>query len=112
MIGNPTPDFSYGGNITLHFKGFDLGLILVVFMEMRSTGIGVLLNKKIQCTIIPLIILKDGHGPGTSNWVPIVDAQHTVNRVPSTYGIEDGSYFRIRNLQLRIQYNFHSRKRI
>jgi len=37
---------------------------------------------------------------GTSNWVPIVNASHLVNRAPSTYGIEDGSYFRIRNLSL------------
>jgi hypothetical protein len=33
-----------------------------------------------------------------------VDAQHLNNRAPSSYGIEDGSYFRIRNLQLA--YNF------
>ena len=40
------------------------------------------------------------HGAGTSNWIPIVDAQHLNNRAPSTYGIEDGSYVRIRNMEL------------
>ncbi|HQY12609.1 MAG TPA: TonB-dependent receptor, partial [Ferruginibacter sp.] len=37
---------------------------------------------------------------GSSNWVPIVNQNHLVNRAPSTYGIEDGSFFRIRNLTL------------
>jgi hypothetical protein len=40
------------------------------------------------------------HGEGTSNWDPILADNHTTNRLPSTYGIEDGSYFRIRNLQI------------
>lgn len=35
---------------------------------------------------------------GTSATVPIVNQNHLVNRAPSTYGIEDGSFFRIRNL--------------
>jgi hypothetical protein len=52
----------------------------------------------------PKYALQRWHGEGTSNWVPILDQTHKVNRVASTFGIEDGSYFRIRNLQLG--YNF------
>jgi hypothetical protein len=44
------------------------------------------------------------HGEGTSNWIPILNNGRKVNRLPSTLGIESGSYFRIRNLQLG--YNF------
>jgi hypothetical protein len=44
------------------------------------------------------------HGPGTSNWDPILGQDHRINYEYSTYAIEDGSYFRIRNLQLG--YNF------
>jgi len=40
------------------------------------------------------------HGEGTSNWVPIISQGDRVNYQGSTYSIEDGSYFRIRNLQL------------
>jgi hypothetical protein len=40
------------------------------------------------------------HGEGTSNWVPLVSAGDRFNFNGSTYNIEDGSYFRIRNLQL------------
>ena len=44
------------------------------------------------------------NGPGTSNWVPIVSQGDRFNYNGSTYNIEDGSYFRIRNVQLG--YNF------
>jgi len=52
----------------------------------------------------PKYALERWHGEGTSNWVPILDYTHKVNRVASNFGIEDGSYFRIRNIQLG--YNF------
>jgi hypothetical protein len=42
---------------------------------------------------------------GSSNWVPIVNQNHLINRAPSTYGVEDGSYFRIRNLNLGYTFN-------
>jgi hypothetical protein len=40
------------------------------------------------------------HGAGTSNWVPLVSQGDRFNYNGSTYNIEDGSYFRIRNVQL------------
>ena len=40
------------------------------------------------------------NGPGTSNWVPIISQGDRFNYNGSTYNIEDGSYFRIRNIQL------------
>ena len=44
------------------------------------------------------------HGAGTSNWDPIISQGHRFNYNGSTYNIEDGSYFRLRNVQLG--YNF------
>jgi hypothetical protein len=44
------------------------------------------------------------NGEGTSNWVPILGTDHLINNQWSSYGIEDGSYFRIRNVQAG--YNF------
>ncbi|MEO8416053.1 MAG: SusC/RagA family TonB-linked outer membrane protein, partial [Ginsengibacter sp.] len=105
MIGNPTPDFSYGGSVTLHFKGIDLGIDVggVYGNEIyRYWGTS---EQKNSVYNYPAYYVDGWHGPGTSNWIPIVDAQHTVNRVPSTYAIEDGSYFRIRNLQLGYNIN-------
>jgi hypothetical protein len=43
--------------------------------------------------------------PGSSNW-EYADNGHSINRNNSTYMIEDGSYLRIRNIQ--IGYNFNS----
>jgi hypothetical protein len=40
------------------------------------------------------------NGEGTSNWEPILEPSRAVNRAYSSYFIEDGSFFRIKNLQL------------
>lgn len=39
-------------------------------------------------------------GEGTSNWEPILNPSRALNLVNSNYFIEDGSFFRIRNIQL------------
>jgi TonB-linked SusC/RagA family outer membrane protein len=107
-IGNPTPDFSYGGNITINYKGFDLGIDFngVYGNEVyRFWGSSELPFTKFN---YPAFKLNRWHGEGTSNWDPILGDNHTTNRLPSTYGIEDGSYFRIRNLQ--VGYNFDASK--
>ncbi|MEP6616381.1 MAG: TonB-dependent receptor [Ginsengibacter sp.] len=104
-IGNPTPDFAYGGSVSLRFKGFDLGVDVggVYGNEIyRYWGTS---EQKNSVYNYPAYYTQGWTGPGTSNFYPIVDAQHTVNRVPSTYAIEDGSYFRIRNLQLGYNVN-------
>ena len=44
------------------------------------------------------------HGPGTSNTQPLLNTKHTINNLNSEYYIEDGGFFRIRNVQLA--YNF------
>src|SRR5699024_1513642 len=47
------------------------------------------------------------HGEGTSNWEPLLDPSHKINQEASTYFIEEGSFFRIRNIELG--YNFDKR---
>lgn len=104
MIGNPTPDFSYGASVSLTYKGFDLGVDMngVYGNEVyRYWG-----SSELPFTTFNYAAFKMNrwHGEGTSNWDPILGANHTINRLPSTYGIEDGSYFRLRNIQ--VGYNF------
>lgn len=104
-IGNPTPDFTYGGNVTLKYKGFDFGVDVqgVYGNEIyRYWGSSELPFTKFN---YPAFKLNRWHGEGTSNWDPILGDNHTTNRLPSTYGIEDGSYFRIRNLQFGYNFN-------
>jgi len=104
MIGNPTPDFMYGGNVTVKYKGLDFSMDLqgVYGGEVyRYWGSSELPYTKFN---YPKFKLNRWHGAGTSNWDPILGDDHSTNRLPSTYGIEDGSYIRIRNVQ--IGYNF------
>jgi hypothetical protein len=100
MIGNPTPDFAYGFNISANWKGFDLGIDFngVYGNEIyRFWG-----SSELPFTTFnyPAFKMDRWRGEGTSNWDPILGANHVINRLPSTYGIEDGSYLRIRNLQV------------
>ena len=104
LIGNPTPDFTYGASVSLRFKGFDFGMDFngVYGNEVyRVWGSSELPYTRYN---YPEFKMNRWHGEGTSNWVPILGDNHAINRLPSTFGIEDGSYFRIRNIQLG--YNF------
>lgn len=100
IIGNPTPDFSYGTSINLTYKGFNLGVDLVgvygneVFRTWGS------LESPFQRVNYSAEKMDRWHGPGTSNWVPIINSGDRYNYNGSTYNIEDGSYFRLRNIQL------------
>ncbi|MFT3847088.1 MAG: TonB-dependent receptor [Lacibacter sp.] len=103
-IGNPTPDFTYGGNITYKYKQLDISMDFqgVYGNEIyRYWGSS---ENPYTTYNYPAFRMNRWHGEGTSNWEPLLGAAHKINRYPSTYGIEDGSYFRIRNLQ--IGYNF------
>lgn len=104
MIGNPTPDFTYGGSVNFAFKGLELGIDVggvygnEVYRNWGST------ESPFQRVNYPEFKINRWHGEGTSNWDPILGQDHRINYEVSTYGIEDGSYFRIRNIQLG--YNF------
>jgi TonB-linked SusC/RagA family outer membrane protein len=104
FIGNPTPDFSYGGSIGVNFKGFDLSVDMggVYGNEIYRNWGGT--ESPFQRVNYAAFKINRWHGEGTSNWDPILGMDHRINYESSTYGIEDGSYFRIRNVQLG--YNF------
>ena len=99
MIGNPTPDFIYGLNLGANYKGFDIAIDFqgVYGNEVfRAWGNG---NSFAQFNYRQARLGR-WHGEGTSNWEPQVSDIASINRENSTYMIEDGSYFRLRNLQL------------
>ncbi|HEY4936398.1 MAG TPA: SusC/RagA family TonB-linked outer membrane protein [Puia sp.] len=100
FIGNPSPKFYYGGTINLTYKGFGLGIDVggvygnTIFRTWGS------LESPFQRVNYPEFKINSWHGAGTSNWDPIISQGDRFNYNGSTYNIEDGSYFRIRNLQL------------
>ena len=104
VIGNPTPDFTYGTSINLTYKGLSLGIDLVGVYGNEIFRTWGSLESPFQRVNYSAEKLERWNGPGTSNWVPIIAQSHRYNYNGSSYNIEDGSYFRIRNLQLA--YNF------
>jgi len=107
VIGNPTPKFTYGTSVNATYKNFNLGIDMggvygnQVFRTWGS------LESPFQRVNYSAEKLQRWHGEGTSNWVPIISQGHRFNYNGSTYNMEDGSYFRIRNVQLG--YNFSQR---
>ncbi len=104
MIGNPTPDFTYGFNINLGYKNFD------VSVDMMGVYGNEIYRTWDDPTYAQLNYLTKRmnrwHGEGTSNWEPILNPARSINMVNSSYFIEDGSFFRLRNIQ--IGYSFKS----
>ena len=104
MIGNPTPDFTYGASIGINYKRFNLGIDVGGVSGNEIFRIWGTSENQFSLYNYAADKLGRWHGEGTSNTIPILNNGRKVNRLPSTLGIESGSYFRIRNLQLG--YNF------
>lgn len=100
FIGNPTPDFTYGAYVNLAYKGLSLAVDFqgVYGNEIFRTWGS--LESPFQRVNYALEKYERWHGPGTSNWVPLISQADRFNYNGSTYNIEDGSFFRIRNVQL------------
>jgi TonB-linked SusC/RagA family outer membrane protein len=100
VIGNPTPDFSYGASINVGYKGLSLSVDMVGVYGNEIFRTWGSLESPFQRVNYSAEKLDRWHGPGTSNWVPIINQGDRYNYNGSTYNIEDGSYFRFRNIQL------------
>lgn len=102
IIGNPHPDFTYGLNLNVNYKNFGLAL----------AGQGVhgndIFNYVKYWTDFPTFagnrstrMLYDSWRPGKTDAIlPQLTSSDQVSILPSTYYLENGSYFRMRNIQL------------
>ena len=111
MIGNPTPDFMYGLSTNFKYKNFDAGIDFqgVYGNEIyRYWGSSELPFTRFN---YPTFRLDRWTGAGTSNFEPAVSSR-PINRLPSTYGVEDGSFFRIRNLQVGYNLNADALRKV
>lgn len=101
-IGNPTPDFTYGFSLNLQYKNFDLTADFqgVSGNEIFNTGF---LNAFAQYNYNTKRLGR-WHGEGTSNWEPLIESSRSLQKLNSSYYVEDGSYLRLKNIQLG--YNF------
>jgi hypothetical protein len=102
MIGDPTPDVTYGVNFGVSYKNLELNV------EMMGQGGSQIYRTWDNYNWSQFNFLAQRmdrwHGEGTSNWQPLLNTKHTINNMNSEYYVEDGSFFRIRNVQLA--YNF------
>jgi hypothetical protein len=102
IIGNPHPDFTYGINLSVNYKNFGLTIF----------GQGVhgndIFNYVKYWTDFPTFagnrstrMLNDSWRPGkTDAKLPQLTSSDQVSILPSTYYLEKGSYFRMKNIQL------------
>lgn len=106
LIGNPWPDFVYGLNINLSFKCFDLGMfwqgsqgndVMNILRYDTEAGTGWYNAPK-------GFLEKSWNGPGSTNKYYKISSVAALNNSVSDYFVEDGSYLRLKNVQLG--YNF------
>ena len=100
VIGNPSPDFIYGGSIGLKYKKLNIDVDFGGVYGNEVFRVWAALESPFQRVNYAALKLDRWNGAGTSNWEPIISQGHRFNYNGSTYNIEDGSYFRIRNLQV------------
>ena len=100
-IGNPNPDFIYGLNSTMSFKGFDLSLfiqgvqgndLLNVSSIVNTIDYGFGLN-------MPREVLYNHWTPENTNAKYPIITRNANARLSNRF-VEDGSYLRLRNVQL------------
>lgn len=98
MIGKPNPDWTYGFTLSADWKGLD-------FSAFFQGSIGNDIYKLYRRSNVTFgnydkSWLNRWHGEGTSNWVPrIIDGDNNNYQV-SNFFVEDGSYMRLKVLQI------------
>ncbi|MEI3798771.1 MULTISPECIES: TonB-dependent receptor [unclassified Chitinophaga] len=102
-LGNPNPRFSYGINTFFSWKQFDLTLDFqgVAGVDVYNVNLGARFGNE---NFTKDFYDKRWHGQGTSNTYPSAFIGGRDNYLPNSFFVENGSYFRIRNIQLG--YNF------
>ncbi|MEO6285124.1 MAG: TonB-dependent receptor [Dyadobacter sp.] len=102
FLGNPHPDFTYGINLNVGYKNFDLSAF---FQGVKGNQIINMVKRWVdfnnQAGNRSLRMLNDSWTPQNPDAaLPILDANDSRSQQPSSYFIEDGSYFRMKNLTL------------
>jgi len=100
IIGNPTPDWTFGANLSADYKSFDVSLFLLgtvgneIFNGTR--------RHDLTTANMPARFLNRWTGEGTSNDIPrstTTDPNGNFSKISDFY-IEDGSFLRIKDLQV------------
>jgi TonB-linked SusC/RagA family outer membrane protein len=97
IIGSPIPDVIMGLNLGMSYKGFDFSATLYA-----SIGNDILRNYERQQPLANMLAYRINRwtGPGSTNENPRLTTAANTNSVISDYFVEDGSFMRIKNIQL------------
>ncbi len=104
-IGNPWPKLTYGLSANFRWKQFDLNMALQAVYGNDILAAWKYFTQGSNFYNYDLEMLHAWNGEGTSNRIPKVNVNDpNDNMRPSSYFIENGSYLRLKHLQLG--YNF------
>jgi TonB-linked SusC/RagA family outer membrane protein len=102
IIGNPHPDFNYGANLNIGYKAFDLTVFgqgvygNEIFNYTRYwTDFNVFQGNRSKD-----MLYNSWKKPGDDAKLPRLNSGDATSQQVSSYFLEDGSYFRIKNIQL------------
>ncbi len=97
FLGSPIPDATMGLNLNLGYKGIDFSFLLY-----SSIGNEILRNYERQQPLANNLDYKISRwtGEGSTNSHPRLTTAANTNAVISDYFVEDGSFVRLRNIQL------------
>lgn len=102
IIGNPHPDFTYGINVNIGYKNFSLNLFgqgvqgneIFNRVKFYTDFQGFQANRSTR-------MLYESWRPGKTDAIlPQLRTNDVISSSSSTYFLEDGSYLRIKNIQL------------
>lgn len=98
-IGNPNAKYIYGLNTSWNYKNFDLALDFqgVSGIDVYNANLGYRFGTE---NFSKDFFDNRWHGEGTSNSYPSANIGGGTNYLPNSFFVEDGSYFRVRNIQL------------
>jgi len=97
LIGSPIPDFTLGLALGLTFKGFDFSTNLYA-----ALGQEIIRNYERNQPYANQLdyVINRWTGPGSTNEHPRLTTEATRNTLFSDYYVENGSFLRIRNVQV------------
>lgn len=105
FLGDPNPDFTYGINLGVNYKDFDLSMFWY-----GSQGNDIWNQVRYWTDFFPSFVGAKSNTAVSNSWTPDNrDARAPIqentssfstDNVPNSYYVEDGSYLRLRNLQV------------
>lgn len=96
-LGSPIPDFTFGFSMNVKYKGFDVSAMIY-----SAIGQEIIRNFERQQPYANQLgyVIDRWTGPGSTNEHPRLTTEATRNNLFSSYYVEDGSFARLRNIQI------------